>query len=136
LLNPGFFLVRLWFWDEFQPLGRWNGCGSGTRMSGAGMSAQEPHRGGVNTKLLAMDTIGGCSQVKEPLVASMSCSSENVGALEDAGTLAGGCGPSVSNEERLSCGMRLSCFQWDKAGLWVWFGDSRARGHARLHQVK
>ena len=57
-------------------------------MSGAGMSVQEPPYGGVNTKLLAMDTIGRCSQVKEPLVASMSCSSEGVWDVldESAGT--------------------------------------------------
>ena len=57
-------------------------------MSGAGMDVQEPCSGGVNTKLLAMDTIGGCSQVKEPLVASMSCSSEDVRDVldESAGT--------------------------------------------------
>ena len=80
-------------------------------MSGAGMSVQEPRRGGVNTKLLAMDTIGGCSQVKEPLVASMSCSSENVGDLEVAGTLAGGCGPSFCNEEMLSGGIGLGTLE-------------------------
>ena len=75
------------------------------------MSAQEPHKGGVNTKLLAMDTIGRCSQVKEPLVASMSCSGEHVGDLEDAGILAGGCGPSVSDEERLSCGTGIGTLE-------------------------
>ena len=80
-------------------------------MSGAGMSAQEPRRGGVNTKLLAMDTIGGCSQVKEPLVASMSCSSENVGDLEDTGTLAGGCGPGLCNEGTLAGGIGLKTLE-------------------------